>query len=71
MRYGSIPVVRAVGGLRDTVREGGDDMNGFVFWHNCIWQFGEALERAFKAWRDPATQVHRAGPLGLSSLADV
>lgn len=31
MRYGAVPIVRLTGGLADTVFEGGDDWNGFVF----------------------------------------
>ncbi|MBZ0166412.1 MAG: glycosyltransferase, partial [Candidatus Omnitrophica bacterium] len=31
MRYGAIPIVRKTGGLADTVFEGGDNWNGFVF----------------------------------------
>lgn len=31
MRYGAVPAVRKTGGLADTVFEGGDNWNGFVF----------------------------------------
>lgn len=51
MRYGTIPIVRNVGGLNDTVREG-ENGNGFV----CPVHTGEALAdatlRALEAYRD-------------------
>ncbi len=51
MRYGTVPIVRNVGGLNDTVHEG-EDGNGFV----CPVHTGEALAettlRALAAYRD-------------------
>ena len=48
MRYGSLPVVRATGGLADTVQDG---ISGFTFvefrWED-LW---EALRRALYLWR--------------------
>ncbi len=61
MRYGSLPVVRATGGLRDTVEH---DRTGFLFQHatpeGLLWAAEEAL-RAFATprWRD----MQRAGML--------
>ena len=43
MRYGSVPVVRAVGGLADTVRDG---VTGFTFHAYEADDFWEALRRA-------------------------
>jgi starch synthase len=43
MRYGSIPVVRATGGLADTVQDG---MTGFTFHEYNSEAFGSALQRA-------------------------
>lgn len=43
MRYGSVPVVRAVGGLADTVRDG---ITGFTFHAYEAEDFWEALRRA-------------------------
>jgi starch synthase len=52
MRYGSVPVVRATGGLVDTVREG---VSGFLFADYSVESFWEALSRALAAYRtDPA-----------------
>jgi starch synthase len=31
LRYGTVPIVRAVGGLEDTIVDGGDDTTGFKF----------------------------------------
>jgi starch synthase len=43
MRYGSVPVVRAVGGLADTVRDG---VTGFTFNYFTTDDFWRALQRA-------------------------
>jgi starch synthase len=51
MRYGSVPVVRATGGLVDTVQEG---ESGFLFSEYTVAAFWDALSRALAAYRDPA-----------------
>lgn len=51
LRYGSVPIVRATGGLADTVREGYDG-NGFRFHPYDARHLGEAIERALIAYRD-------------------
>ncbi|MDY4105549.1 MAG: glycogen/starch synthase [Oscillospiraceae bacterium] len=53
MRYGCIPIVRATGGLKDTVQHfDGKNGTGFVFEHyDCnglLWAVGQAME----AWQD-------------------
>ncbi|MCC6316549.1 MAG: glycogen synthase GlgA [Gemmatimonadaceae bacterium] len=52
MRYGTIPIVRATGGLSDTVREGWDG-NGFRFHPPNAQHLAEAIDRALAVWRDP------------------
>lgn len=52
LRYGSVPIVRATGGLNDTVREGFDG-NGFRFHPYDVRHFADAIERALKVYRDP------------------
>jgi starch synthase len=47
MRYGSVPLVRAVGGLHDTVT---DNETGFVFIEAKVKSFNEALRRALKLY---------------------
>jgi len=60
MRYGAIPVVHAVGGLRDTVIDPGDpDLargrgTGIRFTPATPLALARALERAVKLFRDPA-----------------
>ena len=51
MRYGSVPIVRATGGLADTVQDG---VTGFTF-HNYGWEaFWQALQRAIYVYNvDP------------------
>ncbi len=51
LRYGSVPIVRATGGLNDTVREGFDG-NGFRFHPFEARHFVEAIGRALHAYRD-------------------
>lgn len=54
MRYGCLPVVRAVGGLRDSVADaGGSDGTGFVFGPADPAALAEAVQRALAAYGDP------------------
>ena len=59
-RYGTPPVVRATGGLADSVEDG---VTGFVFNDPEKEALLEAVDRALAAWRDPARwqAVQRAG----------
>lgn len=52
LRYGSVPIVRATGGLNDTVREGWDG-NGFVFHQYEARHFIEAIDRALTTYDEP------------------
>ncbi len=47
MRYGSVPLVRAVGGLHDTVTDG---ETGFVFIDAKVKSFNDALRRALSLY---------------------
>lgn len=49
MRYGCVPVVRAVGGLHDTVTDG---ETGFVFIKPRIKDFVAAIQRALEVYND-------------------
>ena len=49
LRYGTVPVVRATGGLADTV----DETNGFSFHQYSSMALGEALRRACDTYRQP------------------
>jgi starch synthase len=64
LRYGTIPVVRATGGLDDTIDEqplGGG--NGFKFWGYSSSALMEALQRALGAFRNKEewTQMMQRG----------
>ena len=48
-RYGTVPLVRRVGGLADTVHDG---VTGFVFNEFSASAFAEAIARAIVAYRD-------------------
>ncbi len=55
MRYGTIPIVHATGGLKDTVFDPEDEKhkkqaNGFVFKEWTPESFHHTLERVFKGW---------------------
>jgi starch synthase len=51
MRYGCIPLVRAVGGLHDTVT---DSETGFVFVDTKVKSFNDTVRRALKLYPDRA-----------------
>jgi starch synthase len=56
-RYGTIPVVRAVGGLADTVRDADADRRagtGFSFTGYATAPLADAIRRAVRAYRDEA-----------------
>jgi starch synthase len=55
LRYGTPPVVRATGGLADTVIDAADEKrgNGFVFGPATAAALLEALQRATAVWHDP------------------
>ncbi|MFA5051518.1 MAG: glycogen/starch synthase [Patescibacteria group bacterium] len=58
MRYGTIPVVRATGGLIDTVKDYNPDMksgDGFVFSHFDAQEFFDAIMRALALYQDQET----------------
>ncbi|MCS7305218.1 MAG: glycogen synthase GlgA [Thermoguttaceae bacterium] len=59
-RYGTVPIVRATGGLADTVVDttpqtlAAGTANGFCFVEYSTQALDEALRRACEAWRQPA-----------------
>jgi starch synthase len=64
LKYGTIPVVRATGGLDDTIEEqpnGGG--NGFKFWGYSAGAFFDALKRALETFRNKPewTEMMRRG----------
>jgi starch synthase len=56
MRYGTLPIVHAVGGLRDTVVH---DQTGFCFEHPTVDGLRWATEQALARFRDPAAWRER------------
>ena len=56
MRYGSLPVVRATGGLEDTVTGYPlENSNGFKFWGYSGWDMMEAIRCAVGVYKDKYT----------------
>jgi starch synthase len=50
LRYGTLPIVRATGGLDDTI----DGETGFKFWRFDSWDLGECLRYALGVYGDAA-----------------
>ncbi|MDQ6986706.1 MAG: glycogen synthase GlgA, partial [Mariprofundaceae bacterium] len=58
MRYANIPVVRATGGLKDTVNDYTQDKKnatGFAFSEATPAAFNKAVDVAVETWKRPAT----------------
>jgi starch synthase len=64
MRYGSVPVVRATGGLADTVQDG---VTGFTFYQYSADDFWRALERAIYIYRNDPIIWQRIQQHGMSA----
>jgi starch synthase len=57
LRYGTIPIVRSVGGLKDTVRDIGDPGGfGLRFEQPAAWDVCNAIDRAITLYKD-STQL--------------
>ncbi|MBO5410271.1 MAG: glycosyltransferase, partial [Clostridia bacterium] len=55
LRYGTIPVVRETGGLKDTITDSGDGKgNGFTFKSYDAYDMLDAIRRALAAYADEA-----------------
>ena len=63
LRYGTVPIVRAVGGLADTVVDAGKRKNGFAFREYSPGALLEALQRALALFGQPLRwrAIQRAG----------
>ncbi|MES2419352.1 MAG: glycogen synthase [Bacteroidota bacterium] len=52
LRYGTIPVVRRIGGLKDTVIDIGDGGFGICHDQTNVWDVGHAIGRAYELYLD-------------------
>lgn len=52
LRYGTIPVVRRIGGLKDTVIDVGDGGFGICHDQTSVWDVGHAIGRAYELYLD-------------------
>ncbi|MCD0488750.1 glycogen synthase [Pedobacter sp. MC2016-14] len=52
LRYGTIPVVRRIGGLKDTVTDIGDGGFGICHDQTSVWDVGQAIGRAYDLYQD-------------------
>ena len=67
MRYGAIPIVRATGGLRDSVRPWGPVSHDGTGWlYDEPDQLGQAMFWAFRTWWDHPNSIHQLRVNGMS-----
>ncbi|KQC01977.1 glycogen synthase [Pedobacter sp. Hv1] len=52
LRYGTIPIVRRIGGLKDTIIDIGDGGFGICHDQTSIWDVGHAIGRAYELFLD-------------------
>lgn len=52
LRYGTIPIVRRIGGLRDTVTDIGDGGFGICHDQTSVWDVIDAMDRAYNLYRN-------------------
>jgi starch synthase len=52
LRYGTIPIVRRIGGLKDTVIDVGEDGFGICHDQTSIWDVNHAIGRAYELYLD-------------------
>jgi starch synthase len=52
LRYGTIPIVRRIGGLKDTVTDIGDGGFGICHDQTNVWDVGHAIGRAYDLYLD-------------------
>lgn len=52
MRYGTLPIVRETGGLKDTVFEDTENQNGYTFKNYTVDEFNSTLDRALKEYKE-------------------
>lgn len=52
LRYGTMPLVRKTGGLKDTVIDIGDKGAGITFLHPSVWDVSYAIKRALEVYKD-------------------
>ncbi|MFN0292668.1 glycogen synthase [Pedobacter helvus] len=52
LRYGTIPIVRRIGGLKDTVIDIGDGGFGICHDQTSVWDVGHAIGRAYELYGD-------------------
>ena len=66
LRYGTIPIVRRIGGLKDTVVDVGDGGFGICHDQTSAWDVGHAIGRAYDLYTDERSvadkkQIHPDG----------
>lgn len=70
MHYGTLPLVRSTGGLRDTVHDYKTKSlisNGFVFKNYNSKEFEKALDRVFKVWNEDQKNWRRMQRRGMEA----
>jgi starch synthase len=69
MRYGTLPIVHATGGLQDTVFDPSDakHANGFVFKEWTLESFNQTMARVFKLWHEQSPQLKALQKQGMQT----
>jgi len=52
LRYGTVPIVRRIGGLKDTVVDIGDDGFGICHDQTSVWDVTQSINRAIELYKD-------------------
>jgi starch synthase len=52
LRFGTVPIVRRIGGLRDTVSDIGDGGFGICHDQTTVWDVGHAIDRAYNLYKN-------------------
>jgi starch synthase len=66
LRYGTIPIVRRTGGLKDTVVDFGDNGNGICHDQASVWDVSYSIQRAVKLYKDK-DNFNRIRKLGMQT----
>lgn len=56
MRYGTLPIARATGGLKDSIEDG---VNGFLFKKYSSFELEKAMKKAVEIWKNDKKRINK------------